>query len=271
MLRRAFRQLRKHAHSVLNLNIRRTLIGREQPRTRVLSFINRLTLPYTHPATLPPVPLAEIKIHPYSYFMVQASPELTATRVTPPSQPALQRWVAPPQARLFLGVSIPPATQAVFEETLAAFPQYVEKMIPPAHWHLTLAFLGEVENPQQYLSRLLKPLPQTYVPTVSVMHVGRGLHRMQLWAYAHPSTSLLNVREQLLDRLRTMRFPLPKDINDFVPHVHLATLYPMARGIGIADYPCATRFVINEINLYESLQLGESRQVYKVRASIPLN
>ena len=196
---------------------------------------------------------------------LETIPTATSTSAGPPA-----RWVAPPQARLFLGVTIPPATRHIFQQALQQFPQYIEKTLPESRWHLTLAFLGDVENPQQYLARLLKPLPQTYVPTVSAMHIGRGLQRVQLWSYVHPSTSLLNLRTQLINRLRTMRFPLPKTGDDFVPHVHLANLYPMARGIGIADYPCAARFALRHIHLYESLSLATGA-TYVIRGSIALN
>lgn len=192
---------------------------------------------------------------------------------TPPALAAppvsVQRWIAPAQARLFLGVSIPAATHHFFHQAMAALPQYIEKKVPESRWHVTLAYLGDVEHPQQYLSRLLKPMPQAYVPTMAVTHVGRGLHRMQLWGYVNPSTMLLSVRTQILDRLKTMRFPLPKSMTDYVPHLNLATLYPMARGIGIADYPCAARFAFHQIHLYESIDLTTG-VAYQVRASIPL-
>lgn len=195
---------------------------------------------------------------------LDTAPSITPSTIVPPVP-----WSAPPRARLFLGVTIPPAAGKILRATLSQFPQYIESIVPESNWHLTLAFLGDVEHPQQYLKRLLKPLPQTYVPTVSLMHVGRGLQRLQLWAYANPSTSLLNLRGQLQDRLRTMRFPLPKTIDDFVPHIRLANLYPMARGIGIADYPCVARFAITQIELYESTATANG-PTYTIRGTIPL-
>lgn len=197
-------------------------------------------------------------------------PELLRdTQVAIPTRTPLERWVAPANARLFLGLSVPVATHHLFHNALAAFPQYIEKTQPETAWHATLAYLGDVENPQQYLSRLLKPLPQAYVPTVAVTHIGRGLHRMQMWGYINPSTILLNVQRQLVDRLKTMRFPLPKTSDDYIPHIHLANLYPMARGIGIADSPCAARFAFRQIHLYESIDMTTD-VAYKIRASIPL-
>lgn len=187
----------------------------------------------------------------------------------PISTPPPARWVAPERARLFLGISIPAPARKAIAATFPQFSHYIEKTIAEDRWHLTLLFLGDVENPQQYLSRLLKPNPQAFVPTVSVMHVGRGIQRLQLWAHCHPSTSLLNLQTQFADRLRTMRFPFPKNKDAYTPHIHLANLYPMARGIGIADAACATRFAFTQVHLYESLPLGNS-STYTIRASIPL-
>lgn len=135
--------------------------------------------------------------------------------------------------------------------------------MPENQLHLTLLFLGEVANPQQYMSRLMKVMPQTFVPTVTLTHVGRGLERNRLWAYAHPSTILLNVREQLIARLRTMRFPFPKNIHrNFVPHITLAKLYPMAGGIGLADTACPLTYTVETVDLWRSIPRHGQAQYY---------
>ncbi len=173
--------------------------------------------------------------------------------------------------RLFLAVPIPEAVVKVLERATHHYPQYIEKALPVENWHLTMVFLGEGENPAQYFGRLQKNLPQTFVPTVSLMHVGRGLQRSQLWAYAHPSTTLLNLRGQLVDRLKHMRFPLPHrdEPSDFVPHVHLADLFPMSRGIGMADYPVISSFAVKEVNLYRSRSTPQGVQ-YSIEGIINL-
>lgn len=173
-------------------------------------------------------------------------------------------------ARLFLGLSLPDKAKANLQESLRHFPNYIEKIIPPETWHLTLLFLGEVEHPQQYWSRLTKALPQTFIPTVSLMHVGRGIVRDQLWAYAHPSPGLQNLRQQLWDRLRSMRFPIPeKQQQEFVPHVRLATLYPMARGLGMADHAVATTFSVSAVHVYHSAP-GNNGPHYTITGDVPL-
>lgn len=158
------------------------------------------------------------------------------------------------RTRLFLSVSIPPLVNKALEEAMRPYQPYIENEVTPVRRHLTLVFLGEVENPKQYYSRLLKDMPQTFVPTINLTHVGRGLHRMQLWAFGHPTNSLLNLREQVLMRLKKMRCPLPEDQADreFVPHIHIANLYAMSRSVGLADQPLSTQFTVPTIELYKS-------------------
>lgn len=176
----------------------------------------------------------------------------------------------PTRARLFLALPIPATTADILHHALEQYPQYIERVVPTENWHVTLVFLGEVEHPQQYLSRLIKALPQTFVPTVSIPYVGRGLQRDQLWAYAHASTSLTNLRTQLLDRLRAMRFPTPGTTDpEYVPHIRLANLYAMSRGVGLADFPVTTSFTAREIHLYKSARTSEGAK-YEIVGTIAL-
>jgi 2'-5' RNA ligase len=114
-------------------------------------------------------------------------------------------------------------------------------------------------------------LPQTFVPTVQLTHVGRGLQRSQLWAYADNSALLNNIRSQLLPRLAALRFPIPeKTKNDnFVPHIHVANLFNMAGGIGLADYPIPASFMIREIQIIRS-EKSSGGTVHHVAGTIPL-
>lgn len=174
------------------------------------------------------------------------------------------------EARLFLAIPIPPSADPAIARALEHYPQYIESTIPRERWHLTLVWLGNVLNHAQYLSRLLKPLPQTFVPTISLTYVGRGLQRTQLWAYANPSPMLMAIRTSLLDRLKAMRFQLPPSYRAaYVPHVHLADLFPMARGVGLADAPATTTFAVPAVHLYQSHRAGNSTR-YSLEGTIEL-
>lgn len=161
---------------------------------------------------------------------------------------------APPTQRMFIALPVPEAALEKIRDTFGHFANAIESEVPTTKWHVTIAWLGEVYNPAQYMSKLLKPMPQSFVPTVRVTHVGRGHQRQQLWAYTETSTSLLNIRTQIIDRLKKMRFQLPDDSleENFVPHITVAKLYEQLGRIGLADYPLLLSFVIDRLLVVRS-------------------
>lgn len=157
---------------------------------------------------------------------------------------------------MFLGLSIPNRVQEVISSKLSPYEQYIEHIIPPDSWHITLLYLGEVENPKQYYSRLKKPLSQAFLPTVHVAFLGRGHNRLQLWAYVEASALLTAVRGSLVQRCRSMRLPIPPNVlkEDFIPHIAVARLYGVARSVGIADEPVSCTFAARQVHLFQSTQ-----------------
>lgn len=175
-------------------------------------------------------------------------------------------------ARLFIGLPVPASAQEVIEGALENYRQYLEGTVPKQNWHLTLLFLGEVLNHKQYVSRLTKPLPQAFVPAVSLTHLGRGLKRDQLWAYATATGTLQTVRQTLIARAKAMRMPLPPrtEKDEFTPHITIARLLNVSRQLGLPDSVAATTFTAKEAYLYQSH--ADSRGVrYTVEGTIPLS
>lgn len=175
--------------------------------------------------------------------------------------------------RLFLSLPVPEQAITPIQRSLAQYPQYIERPVKPANWHLTLLFLGAVKNPTQYYGRLKLPLPQQFVPTVRITHVGRGLHKHQLWAYAEPSAVLVNLRDELMARLKKMRFRFGADAaveeNDFVPHITIAKLFPVAGGVGLADFPVTVSWSAAEAQVVRSTPRPEGSQ-YDVQQTMSL-
>lgn len=162
---------------------------------------------------------------------------------------------APARERLFIALPVPAHVVTTVSAALLQYPNLIAQRVPPERWHITLAWLGTPENPQQYLSRLRKALPQSFVPTIRLTYVGRGRTRTQLWAYAEPSPLLLKIRTTLMDRLKKMRFQWPEDADphrEFVPHVRIASLYDQVGGVGMADYPLQVSFTVTEAIIYYS-------------------
>lgn len=173
--------------------------------------------------------------------------------------------------RIFIGVPIPinslKSVQASFQE----YQQYISSPITPAKWHLTILYLGEINNPKQYYSRLRKPVSLSFVPTVRITHIGRGLNKHQLWAYVEDSVILNNIRGELVRRLKSMRFNFADttELGDgFVPHIAIANLFRMAGGVGLADYPLTLSFAVTQAHIFRSTLAGEST-TYHIEDTIP--
>jgi len=175
------------------------------------------------------------------------------------------------RTRMFIGLPIPQQVVRAVSASFEQYPQFIEQAVPAEKWHLTLLFLGEVDNPRQYYSRLRQPMPQTFLPTVRLTHVGRGRQRDQLWAYAESSQVLLNIRRQVIKRMKKMRFPFASDprYGEYLPHITVAKLLTNARGIGLADFPLLTSFAAQEIAVYRSV-LTEHGSTYSIEEVIPL-
>jgi 2'-5' RNA ligase len=172
-------------------------------------------------------------------------------------------------ARLFLAAPVPPTVRELLKGATKEYSNFVEKVVPEEKWHVTLLWLGgEVLNHSQYVSRLSKPLSQAYAPAITLTHVGRGLQRGQLWAYAHVTPMLTQLREALQHRLHSMRFPLPSQ-RDYVPHIHVADLFDMSRGFGLADQATPITFPVREIYLYKSVLTPQGSQ-YQIESTISL-
>lgn len=172
--------------------------------------------------------------------------------------------------RLFLGFSVPAAAAQKLQDIVHnQFSSYVEKPVPLDRHHVTLFFFGEVKNHAQYLGRLKQPLPQAFVPTMSITHIGRGAAREQLWAYLTPTPGLLALRDALDERLRKIHFPRPVPPKKFIPHIHLADFLPVVRGMGIADVAAPMAYAVREAHLYSSVRTPEGPH-YAIEASIAL-
>lgn len=184
---------------------------------------------------------------------------------------SMQPVVTPTRARVFLGLDIPDFVKQSLYEGMKAYDRYIERTIPDERWHITLLFLGETANPKQYYSRLSKPLPQAYVPMVHVAYLGRGFHRGQLWAYINPTPLLMNIRNDLVVRLKKLRFPIPHKslLGEYAPHIAIAKLYSMSRGVGMPDEPISMTFAARDAYLYQS-HFGKGTVRYTKEVRIPL-
>src|SRR5688572_26178190 len=127
---------------------------------------------------------------------------------------------------LFLAFTVPPAIADALEPLYQHYGTVMEKRQPREKLHLTLAWLGEIAADENSLKKIRVPLPQSFVPTVRLTHVGRGRARDQLWAFAEAAGPIMAIREQMLARLKNLNWDMPKQglHKAFTPHIKIGTL-----------------------------------------------
>lgn len=170
--------------------------------------------------------------------------------------------------RLFIAIAIPPRAREILKTSLVQFQDAMKRPISENNWHMTLLFLGQCPNIKGYLARLTKPIPQPFVPTVTITHIGRGAVKRQLWAYASVTPNFEQVRTELVNRLKTMRFQAPglKEKRLFVPHIRLADL---EGGKILADKAAAVNFAVREVVIYRS-HPSKHEVTYEAIGTVPL-
>lgn len=158
-------------------------------------------------------------------------------------------------ARLFIGLPVPDVARSVIRRSMNSLRDAIDQRTEEADWHITLLFLGEVDNFTQYLSALLQPLPRMFVPTVSLTHLGRGLQRQQLWAYIHKTAALDALRADLEKNVVSAGMKGWKQYqkSQFVPHVRVAALKREIKGNpSLPDVLSANLFTARQAHLYRS-------------------
>lgn len=175
-------------------------------------------------------------------------------------------------ARLFIGFSVPEKVKDSIHTALSQYGKYLEFKMPEDNWHVVLLVLGEIPYYHGYLSRIVKLLPQAFLPTLTVTHIGRGYTRDELWAVGHSSPVIVAMKNELERRMRKMRFPMPETLADFeyAPHINLGNFFPVVRGMGVPDEAVNVTFPIKEAYLYEIVEDPDGVR-YEVVGTIPLS
>lgn len=168
--------------------------------------------------------------------------------------------------RAFVAIPVPLLIRAALLAALKDYQHVLDRQRSPDQWHITLAFLGEVEREQFETWRALDdPLVQSFVPTFTLTHIGQGRVPDQLWAYLHPTPLLMQLQESL-----QTRFGVPAEsIRPFVPHITLGNLRNENSTFGPPDHPLPLSFVVPQATLYESQHHHDGFH-YLAHSHIPL-
>jgi 2'-5' RNA ligase len=175
--------------------------------------------------------------------------------------------------RLFIAVPIPKNAKVEIQQAMNSYTKLVTKPKLKENLHITFLYLGEVKHYQRYLRRITEDLPRMFLPTISLTHVGRGHKRDQLWAYAQQTNVLEELQSTIRARLIKIRVPtsnlITKQGDDFIPHVKLANLLKITRGMGLADRRLTVTFMIRKVVVYKS-ELGSVGAKHSVVGTINL-
>lgn len=161
--------------------------------------------------------------------------------------------------RLFIAIPIPDHIRPRLREALQSFHDVTSKDHREDRWHVTLLFLGEVEETADFprhLPAIAAALPKLYIPTVTLTHAGRGKAPGQLWAYAQPTGPLMEVQITLRNEVARVLPERESERRAFVPHIRLASLKPEARDTALADWPLGISFAAREAELVRSEVAG---------------
>ncbi len=175
-------------------------------------------------------------------------------------------------ATLFLAFTVPDTVAQALAPIYSHYVSVLQDRTPRDNLHVTLAWLGSAEVPAPLIEELLQPLPQSFVPTVRITHVGRGRAREQLWAAVEATGPITAIREQLLQRLQKIGWQLPKETSrkPFRPHITIGKLYDQVSHIGVADHPLITSYTVSDIGLFESTPVTGKSSQYKQLGTISL-
>lgn len=167
-------------------------------------------------------------------------------------------------ATIFTAVAIPDQARAALKSTLKRFQEHIDYAVPTENWHMTLVYSGKTELGQS-IDEFEKDMSLSFVPTVSITHIGLGKQPDQLWAYIHATPAVHRLRQATMHQLATGDLAAQDTDRPFVPHIRLANLKPGA-ATHIADAAAPTMFPVREIALFRSHHATGSVQYERLAA-----
>ncbi|MFV3129242.1 RNA 2',3'-cyclic phosphodiesterase [Niveispirillum sp. KHB5.9] len=175
--------------------------------------------------------------------------------------------------RLFIGIPMPEMVTERLSGLASGLPG--ARWVPPENYHLTLRFLGELDEGTAHdVDEALDLVTGPAFPlTLSGLgSFGKGHKQHALWAGLAESEPLRHLQAKIESGL--VRAGLPVEERKFSPHVTLAYLKEtpaekLANYMGANGMFQAGPFMVDRYCLYESV-LGKSGATYHVLQEYPL-
>ena len=175
--------------------------------------------------------------------------------------------------RLFVALSLPEDVQQRLSGLANGLPG--ARWVKPENLHLTLRFLGEVDNMaaadvDDALAKIRSPGFDLSLNGIG--HFGEGRKLRALWVGVDASDQLMRLQEKIEQAL--IRAGLPPEPRKFKPHITLAR-FKSNPGARLQDYLADHNLVragpiaITSFELYSSFTSAEGA-IYRVEASYPL-
>lgn len=177
--------------------------------------------------------------------------------------------------RAFIALPLPEAIRNQLTVTQFLLP--LPRPVPPANMHLTLAFLGKVNEPD--LAELDTALARLRAAPLSLALAGLGVFGgdkpRNVHARLAPAPALDHLQARIAQTVRSMGLPL--EGKRFVPHVTLGRFAPgqvsageLAKAMGEIGAVTSPPFTVDRFTLYRSLLRAEG-PVYDALADYPLD
>jgi len=176
-------------------------------------------------------------------------------------------------SRLFVALSIP--NHIKYALAVLQFGVYGARWRPIENFHLTLAFIGDVDRHE--FQKAVDVLGDIEAPDFNLRLSGVGLFGSRkpraIWVGITPSTDLMHLQRKVDGALR--RKGIEPETRKFIPHVTLAYLKG-ARRDEVANYCVMNElfsteeFPVRQFHLYSSI-LGATVSHYEIEASYSLS
>lgn len=177
--------------------------------------------------------------------------------------------------RLFVGLALPEDCRAALARIGGGLPG--ARWIPPENFHITLRFIGEVEEPDAEL--IAESLSRLRFPPVTVriagLAIGGDAHRARtLWAEVERYPELVELQQRVESLVFGSGVLQPPESRRFRPHVTLARFSgvrpdKLQEFLGAHALIACTPFEVDRVILYSSV-LGRQGSRYTEEVAYPL-
>ncbi|OGE79383.1 MAG: 2'-5' RNA ligase [Candidatus Doudnabacteria bacterium RIFCSPLOWO2_01_FULL_48_57] len=153
-------------------------------------------------------------------------------------------------SRCFVSIDLPPQIKDYLGR-LARPDIYWIRWMNPKNFHITLSFLGELNNARITESQKALSEVAPYFKPFSLKLAAIETHQDMLWLVPEDNDVLNELRDELKDKLKSARLG-KRERRSFLPHILLAKSKTGRNMRPVIDNFEPREFTVDKIDLYES-------------------